>query len=183
MAREWQNMEEHCQFSLSDDENMAKALQEQEYTANDVALTDDIDQLTYQFQDVGVNGSTSQRQQGHVGSSSNASSHSIHALPSDGDIDTDTMSYEELNQLGESIGSVNKGLSERRIDQILAPKINKSRMKTLVSEKTECPICFIGFKEKDTLSTLPCDHIYHKECITLWLQDNKTCCVCTREFN
>ncbi|CAA0409255.1 unnamed protein product [Arabidopsis thaliana] len=160
VAREWQNMEDSL-ISLSDDEKFAKSLQEQE-----------------------LNRSTSTQQQSHVGSSSHDSSDdSTHSLPPDVNIDPDNMTYEELNQLGESIGAVNKGLSKRRIGQIPTHKFtSSSRTRNLVSEKTQCPICIIDFKEGDTLSTLPCAHIYHEECISLWLQQNKICCVCTTEL-
>ncbi|CAH8279340.1 unnamed protein product [Arabidopsis lyrata] len=158
VAREWQNMQDYSLISLSDDENFAKSLQEQELNRS------------------------SSHQQSHVhGSFSDDSSDSFLSPPPD----VDNMSYEELNQLGESIGAVNKGLSKTRICQIPTHKFrtaSSSRTNNHVSEKTQCPICIIDFKEGDTLSTLPCAHIYHEECISLWLEQNKICCVCTTEL-
>ncbi|XP_018511927.2 E3 ubiquitin-protein ligase BIG BROTHER [Brassica rapa] len=137
-----------------------------------------------------VNGSTSlhcgssSHQQGHVGGSIDTSSHSFQSPPPSGDVDPDNMTYEELNELGESIGAVNKGLSKSRIDQIPTYKFGASswfRKKASSSGETECSICLIEFKKGDTISTLPCAHIYHKECISHWLEENKICCVCKAE--
>ncbi|CAD5334665.1 unnamed protein product [Arabidopsis thaliana] len=152
----------------------ASLLYDDDQTVNRSVIADD-QAVAREWQNMEVNRSTSTQQQSHVGSSSHDSSDdSTHSLPPDVNIDPDNMTYEELNQLGESIGAVNKGLSKRRIGQIPTHKFtSSSRTRNLVSEKTQCPICIIDFKEGDTLSTLPCAHIYHEECISLWLQRNK----------
>ncbi|KAL0682389.1 hypothetical protein Bca4012_049236 [Brassica carinata] len=190
LAKEWQDMEGNPQISLSDDEKYAKMLQEEEYLENHVFPTDDVNQIINQFQDMEVNGSTSlhcgssSHQQGHVGGSIDTSSHSFQPPPPSGDVDPDNMTYEELNELGESIGAVNKGLSKSTIDQIPTHKFGASswfRKKASSSGETECSICLIEFKKGDTISTLPCAHIYHKECISHWLEENKSCCVCKAE--
>ncbi|KAG2310343.1 hypothetical protein Bca52824_021900 [Brassica carinata] len=127
---------------------------------------------------------SSSHQQSHVEGSIDTSSHSSQSPPS-GDIDPDNMTYEELNELGESIGAVNKGLAKSRIDQIPTHKFGETswfRKKVSSSSgETECSICLIEFKKGDTISTLPCAHIYHKDCISHWLEENKLCCVCKAE--
>ncbi|KAF8085181.1 hypothetical protein N665_0677s0011 [Sinapis alba] len=178
------------QISLSDDEKYAKMLQEEEYLENHVSPTDDVNQIINQFQDMEVNRSisldcgSSSHQQSHVRGSIDTSSHSFQSPPPSGDIDPDNMTYEELNELGESIGAVNKGLSKSRIDQIPSHKFGATswfRKKVSSSGETECSICLIEFKKGDTISTLPCAHFYHKECISQWLDENKICCVCKAE--
>ncbi|CAH8373269.1 unnamed protein product [Eruca vesicaria subsp. sativa] len=167
LAREWQDMEGYPQISLSDDEKYAKRLQEEELNRS-----------------ISLHCGSSSHQQSHVGGSIDTSSYSFQSPPPSGDIDPDNMTYEELNELGQSIGTVNKGLSKSRIDQIPTHKFGATswfRKKVSSSVETECSICLIVFKKGDTISTLPCAHIYHKECISHWLEENKNCCVCKAE--
>ncbi|KAL0304227.1 UNVERIFIED_CONTAM: DNA-directed RNA polymerases II, IV and V subunitA [Sesamum radiatum] len=76
-------------------------------------------------------------------------------------INPDTMTYEELQSLGESIGNESKGLSPDLISR--------------------CVICCAEFKDKVEITTLPCVHHYHSDCITHWLQLKKHCPVCQKE--
>ncbi|KAL0875038.1 hypothetical protein Bca101_024743 [Brassica carinata] len=114
------------------DEVTARQIQQREEDMeNHVSPTDDVNQITNQFQDMEVNRSislhcgSSSHQQSHVEGSIDTSSHSSQSPPS-GDIDPDNMTYEELNELGESIGAVNKGLAKSRIDQIPTHKFGET---------------------------------------------------------
>ena len=48
----------------------------------------------------------------------------------------------------------------------------------LPKNKNECTICIEEFKNGDCLITLPCLHLYHKECIENWLNEELNCPVC-----
>ena len=39
-----------------------------------------------------------------------------------------------------------------------------------------CRICLLEYEEDDELCTLPCSHLFHKDCIKEWLSSNSTAC-------
>ena len=86
----------------------------------------------------------------------------------------DEYTYEDLLALEDQIGYVSKGLSEEQISNL-----SKKRL----SDPTNCSICLI-LMSKNCLVTLlkPCGHVYHVDCITQWLSNNKTCPLCLQEI-
>ncbi len=50
--------------------------------------------------------------------------------------------------------------------------INKS------PELDECIICLEKMKENEKLMILKCTHIYHHECLSLWLSKKSICPLC-----
>ena len=42
----------------------------------------------------------------------------------------------------------------------------------------ECPICLEEFSVGDVVSELTCHHPFHRDCLTLWMQENHTCPLC-----
>ena len=45
----------------------------------------------------------------------------------------------------------------------------------------KCIICQYEFKYNEKLIVLPCKHCFHPECITQWLENQKTCPYCKTE--
>ncbi|KAJ0978231.1 hypothetical protein J5N97_013705 [Dioscorea zingiberensis] len=88
----------------------------------------------------------------------------------------DSMSYEELLALEESIGNVSTGLSENKLsnclkvrkycssDQILDDKLGRS-----------CAICLEECEDQENLGRLHCRHEFHLKCIKTWLQMKDVC--------
>ncbi|XAR54800.1 hypothetical protein NMG60_11030103 [Bertholletia excelsa] len=65
------------------------------------------------------------------------------------------------------------------------PKFTYSDVKDLRREKgdLECAICLSEFIDDDALRLLPtCHHVFHQECIDLWLGSQNTCPVCRRSL-
>ncbi|KAK7252490.1 hypothetical protein RIF29_36463 [Crotalaria pallida] len=52
------------------------------------------------------------------------------------------------------------------------------------SYSLECAICLLEFEDDSMLRLLTfCCHVFHQECIDLWLCSNKTCPVCRKELD
>ena len=59
-------------------------------------------------------------------------------------------------------------------------KIEEKELTEDLSDK--CSICMMSMKKGEKYSKLPCEHCFHKECITQWLEEyNYKCPVCRKE--
>ena len=48
--------------------------------------------------------------------------------------------------------------------------------------KSDCQICFETFTDQDeAIMEMPCQHLYHKDCLMDWLTKKNTCPVCRKE--
>lgn len=97
------------------------------------------------------------------------------------EVDPDELSYEELLALGEIIGTESTGLSADTIASL--PSSNYKAQSTQEAETDLCVICRLDYEDGDALTTLPCKHAYHTECINNWLKINKACPVCSTEVS
>ncbi|KAJ4711633.1 E3 ubiquitin ligase BIG BROTHER like [Melia azedarach] len=96
-------------------------------------------------------------------------------------VDPDNMTYEELLDLGETVGTQSRGLSQELIN--LLPT-SKYKFRNLIFRRKageRCVICQMRYKRGDRQIKLPCKHVYHSECISKWLGINKTCPICNNE--
>jgi hypothetical protein len=91
------------------------------------------------------------------------------------EIDTDNMTYEELLELEEKMGSVSKGITEEQITRI--EKVNAQGL-----ESELCSICYYNLKEGEQVNKLPCAHLFHVDCIKEWLLKEKRCPLCKQEI-
>ncbi|KAK7283881.1 hypothetical protein RIF29_13629 [Crotalaria pallida] len=96
-------------------------------------------------------------------------------------IDPDNMTYEELLDLGEAIGTESRGLSQELIDTLPTSKYKFSSLFKRKKSVKRCVICQMTYRRGDQQIKLPCNHVYHGECITKWLSINKKCPVCNIE--
>ncbi|KAI3873045.1 hypothetical protein MKX03_018666 [Papaver bracteatum] len=104
---------------------------------------------------------------------------SVQAVRQDS-IDPDNMTYEQLQSLGESVGTESKGLSDELIAYLETSKY-KVGFFSKKEKHDECVICCMEYKNRDMLTTLPCRHLYHSKCITQWLKLKKACPICNEE--
>ncbi|KAL3599696.1 hypothetical protein D5086_007614, partial [Populus alba] len=88
-------------------------------------------------------------------------------------VDPDNMTYEELLELGETVGTQNRGLSQEQISLLPTSKYKRSFFSRRKSRSERCVICQMEYKRGDRQITLPCKHIYHAGCGTRWLSINK----------
>ncbi|GMH30649.1 hypothetical protein Nepgr_032492 [Nepenthes gracilis] len=98
-----------------------------------------------------------------------------------GNIDPDNMTYEELLDLSEAVGTQNRGLSQELIKLLPTSRYKARGFFSRGKIKERCVICQLTYKIGDQQMTLPCKHVYHKKCCTKWLSINKTCPVCNGE--
>ncbi|KAF5729714.1 hypothetical protein HS088_TW20G00078 [Tripterygium wilfordii] len=78
----------------------------------------------------------------------------------------------------------NPGLDPSLIQSF--PTFTYSTVKDFRREKYgfECAICLAEFEDDDLLRLLTvCYHVFHQECIDLWLESHKTCPVCRRDLD
>ncbi|XP_075491754.1 uncharacterized protein LOC142529930 isoform X1 [Primulina tabacum] len=92
-------------------------------------------------------------------------------------LDTENMSYEELLELGERIGSVSTGLSDESIAKCLIESIYCSS--DLFQDEGSCVICLDGYINMDDVGMIKvCGHDFHVGCIRKWLSMKNLCPVC-----
>lgn len=71
------------------------------------------------------------------------------------------------------------GLSEIVISSLPTFKYDKSRVNGEIGDDEECSVCLEPFREGETVRELPrCRHLFHTECIDMWLYSHVTCPLC-----
>ena len=88
--------------------------------------------------------------------------------------DVDRMNYEQLLELGENAGHVNRGYSREQLSSI-AEQI----WEVGATKDTSCLVCLEDFKPGAKFKNLPCGHVFDAECIDRWLMKEKRCPVCS----
>ncbi|PUZ42598.1 hypothetical protein GQ55_9G595300 [Panicum hallii var. hallii] len=96
-------------------------------------------------------------------------------------IDPDNMTYEELLDLGEAVGTQSRGLSQERISLLPVTKYKCGFFSRKKTRRERCVICQMEYRRGNLQMTLPCKHVYHASCVTRWLSINKVCPVCFAE--
>ncbi|XP_019051736.1 PREDICTED: E3 ubiquitin ligase BIG BROTHER-related-like [Nelumbo nucifera] len=95
------------------------------------------------------------------------------------DTDQDEFSYEGLILLGEILG-MNRGLPADEVTKFLRPCEYKIECKNGLDR---CVICQVDYEEGESLVSLPCEHPYHSDCISNWLQIKKVCPICSTDVS
>ncbi|KAF3633509.1 putative ATP synthase subunit O, mitochondrial-like [Capsicum annuum] len=99
------------------------------------------------------------------------------------DIDPDNMTYEELLDLGETVGTESRGLPDELINLLPTTKYKSNGIFSRKKSEERCVICQMRYKRGDRQINFPCKHIYHTECGSKWLSINKTCPICNAEVH
>ncbi|CAF2352631.1 unnamed protein product [Brassica napus] len=102
---------------------------------------------------------------------------------SDMRLDIDNMSYEELLALGDEIGTVSTALSEEALSRSLKKSIYQETDETgpISLDKDDdikCSICQEEYVDGDEVGTMPCEHMYHVNCVQQWLRMKNWCPIC-----
>ncbi|KAL0409304.1 UNVERIFIED_CONTAM: RING-H2 finger protein ATL29 [Sesamum radiatum] len=90
---------------------------------------------------------------------------------------------------GTPVGGATSSTAAGGLDPLIVqsfPTFLYSTVKDYRKEKygLECAICLVEFDASDVLRLLTaCCHVFHQECIDLWLESHKTCPVCRRKLD
>ncbi|KAL2092880.1 hypothetical protein ACEWY4_012678 [Coilia grayii] len=96
-------------------------------------------------------------------------------------------SYEELLQLEDRLGSVNRGAVQTTIERFTFPhKYKKRRPQELkigmeeeeLDTDEKCTICLSMLEDGEDVRRLPCMHLFHQACVDQWLVTSKKCPIC-----
>ncbi|CAI5787859.1 E3 ubiquitin-protein ligase RNF165 isoform X2 [Lacerta agilis] len=97
-------------------------------------------------------------------------------------------SYEELLQLEDRLGSVNRGAVQNTIERFTFPhKYKKRRPQEIKAVKEDgeesdtdekCTICLSMLEDGEDVRRLPCMHLFHQVCVDQWLATSKKCPIC-----
>ncbi|XP_047075934.1 E3 ubiquitin-protein ligase MBR1-like isoform X1 [Lolium rigidum] len=96
-------------------------------------------------------------------------------------MDIDNMSYEELLELEERIGSVSTALSEEQFAKCIRRRLYRpaaTEVKTSIVDDNKCSICQEEFLKGEEVGRLRCEHQYHVCCIRQWLLQKNWCPIC-----
>lgn len=85
----------------------------------------------------------------------------------------DEMTYEQLLELEEQMGSVSNGLTEEEIKNLKHDKFIKNKYL-----EDKCIICQYHFMELESIVGLPCKHCFHFACLKPWIEKQHYCPLC-----
>jgi E3 ubiquitin-protein ligase RNF115/126 len=52
-----------------------------------------------------------------------------------------------------------------------------------VGKNLQCSVCLEGFRLDEPVRKLPCEHVYHENCIIPWLELHGTCPICRKRLD
>ena len=62
-------------------------------------------------------------------------------------------------------------------------RLKKVKYAEGVSKTRDCSVCQEDFKNGEYLVKMPCEHCFHKDCVTKWLSMHNSCPVCRKALN
>ncbi|XP_020585601.1 E3 ubiquitin ligase BIG BROTHER-related-like isoform X2 [Phalaenopsis equestris] len=146
----------------------------------DEAYARELQELENQLSYTSLNRTSGTRTEVARAESCTSGSKATNQVDEQDDVEPDNMTYEELQSLGEVIGAESRGLSDELISY-LPTSTYKTSLFSKREKNEECVICYMAYKNRDKLITLPCQHQYHQGCVSHWLKINKACPVCNVE--
>lgn len=74
------------------------------------------------------------------------------------------------------MGSVSKGITAEQFQQL-------ERLRGEAVKGELCSICYCNINPEEEVNRLPCNHLFHVDCIKEWLCKEKTCPLCKQELH
>jgi hypothetical protein len=88
-------------------------------------------------------------------------------------------SYEALSQLED----VQVPLKAECNAQIPTTTYQELPFKVTDQKNQQCSVCLCDYEPTDQVRHLPCDHVFHTDCIKQWFDLNSKCPVCKSDLN
>ncbi|XP_039046552.1 uncharacterized protein LOC120186762 [Hibiscus syriacus] len=63
-------------------------------------------------------------------------------------------------------------------DEGYIPLKKRRKLREDSSSREECVVCLDEFSDQDEVSSMPCGHVYHYDCIVEWLKTSHLCPLC-----
>jgi len=96
-----------------------------------------------------------------------------HDSEEEDDIDLDSLTYEQLMTLDNTI--VKKGMTDKEMEQFPIDVFIKG-----YDQEGSCSVCISDLESGEITRKLTCAHKFHKDCIDTWLKHNITCPDCKK---
>lgn len=61
--------------------------------------------------------------------------------------------------------------------------LNRLPHETPETPEAECVICMSEGDTEDSWTTLPCQHVFHRQCVVTWLEMNNSCPCCRQTIS
>lgn len=77
------------------------------------------------------------------------------------------------------------GMQKKELKQLPQQKYYKGMVQSDDDDDPICVVCQLEFEEGEDVRQLPCEgkHVFHKECVDIWLKKNDTCPLCKTHFS
>ncbi|XP_053311079.1 E3 ubiquitin-protein ligase RNF149 [Spea bombifrons] len=75
----------------------------------------------------------------------------------------------------------NRKETKKAIGQLQLHRVKKVE-KGIDIDAENCAVCIENYKPKDVVRILPCNHVFHRQCIEPWLLEHRTCPMCKLDF-
>lgn len=86
-----------------------------------------------------------------------------------------------LIELLEQLRNPNRGVPPSKLSEI-ERKVFQRNANVAKGEEEKCPICITEFEDGEEIKNLPCNHMFHGNCIDTWLVQNSHCPICKADL-
>ncbi len=92
-----------------------------------------------------------------------------------------TINGARLADLLEQLSNPNRGVQREDLNRIERKVFQKAKS-VKPGEEEKCPICITEFEDGEEIKNLPCNHMFHGNCIDTWLVQNSHCPICKADL-
>lgn len=87
-----------------------------------------------------------------------------------------------LNDFLRNIADNHRGTPPAAVSEVQSLPVRTIKEKEKEEEEKQCAVCTCDFVTGDQAKQMPCQHIFHPDCIDPWLKRHNTCPICRKEM-